>query len=578
MTTREWTVAQDRDNFLHDRTAPVSVREEIAVSWRRCSHLAVSAQRIAPRYNPDIDPDLPLLRAARPVLDDVADRVGDLGISFLLTDAAARIIDRRTTEYGLLDRLDSVSAAAGFVFAEDYVGTNGVGTAVELLRPVRVDGHEHYAEELRQFTCVGVPIFGVDRRLQGLLDVTSVADHDNRVINLVAEQTAEKIEHRLLADQSAAERALLDRFLAASRRGRGDFFVVSDRILISSPCAAQLLDGVDHTIVWEHVNRLLAKSGTGTHDLSLPTARSLVARIEPIRDGGDTIGAVVDVRSAPLSTPEPHGPPSHPRPPPGLVGSDPGWLRAFADVAAAVDQRIVVVCGEPGVGKTAVARSVHDHHGGGRLVEHDAATMAIDGPSAWLGDLHTDLGGDGGSVIVQHIDTLSPAAAHSVFALLRRARRQGWRCVATSSVPAADATPGLDSGDAFAVTLPPLRHRPGDIPTLARAFAAPRRLAPDVVPLLLRQSWPGNVRELRLAVERARAASADVEIRLTHLPASLRASAFRRQLSRFEQAELQAILDAVAEAEGNKKEAATLLGISRSTLYRKLESAGLERI
>lgn len=575
MAIRERAVERDRERFLSDSSAPRSVRPEIAVSWRRCSFLDVPAERLSPRYAPDIDPDGPLLRAALPVIDHVNERLGDVGISFLLTDPSARIIDRRSSNIQLLDRLDTVSAATGFIFAEDEVGTNGVGTAIELRRPVRVDGHEHYVEELRQFTCIGIPIFGADKRLHGLLDVSCVADHHNTVINFIAEQTAEKIEQRLLAQQSAAERALLDRFLAASRRGRADFFVISDRVLISSPRAARLLDGAEQALVWEHIARLLDRSDAGKAELELPGGRQVLVRTEELRDGSESIGAMVEIREA--AVPASSAPDAHARrmsPLPGLIGSDAAWLGACSEVATAAAHDIVAVCGEPGVGKTAVAVAAHEQLGGGPLVVRDAATMAVDGPSWWLERLRSSMDGPPGSIVVRHLHGLSPAAAGSVMALLRAARLNGWRCFTTFRASAAETPAGLPGEQAVVVELPPLRHRLDDVPALARFFASPRRVAPEVVSLFLRLPWPGNISALQAAI--VQATSGPAEIRLADVPRDVRAGAFRRRMSRFEHAELSAIMDALAEARGNKKAAAALLGISRSTLYRKLEAAGLE--
>lgn len=571
MAIQQLAVARDREAFL-DGQAPRSIRSEIAVSWRRCHHLEVPADTLAPRYAPSFDPDGPLLRAARPVLDRVNERLGDLGISFLLTDASARILDRRCSNDGLLDRLDAVSAAEGFVFAEDEVGTNGVGTALELGRMVRVDGHEHYAGSLHQFTCVGVPIRGVNERLHGLLDVTCAADHHNTLVEYVAEQTAEQIEHRLREQQSAAERALLDRYVAASRRGRTDFFLISERLMITSPRAAQLLDGTEQALVWEHVTRLLRAAEEGTAQVQLADGRVVLLHGEAMRDGGDRIGAMVEVRPA-RGDAETAGHGAGPRSLPGLVGADPAWLRACHDAVAGVRDHPVLICGEAGVGKAALAEATHAARG--RLVVHDAVSMSVDGPAAWLDRLRGDVGGAHGTVVVRHVDALAPAPLRAVTAELDAARARGWRCVATAGLPA-PALPGAGGRQWRVVTLPPLRNRTDDIPALARSFAAPRRLAPDLVSLLLRTSWPGNTGALRHAVDRARAGARGAEIQVTDLPQDVRAAVFRRRMSRFEQAEMAAILDAMSEAGGNKKAAATLLGISRSTLYRKLEAAGLE--
>ena len=68
------------------------------------------------------------------------------------------------------------------------------------------------------------------------------------------------------------------------------------------------------------------------------------------------------------------------------------------------------------------------------------------------------------------------------------------------------------------------------------------------------------------------ATSVPGEIQLAHLPADIQACATRRQLTNLEHLELRAILDALKQAGGNKVVAAKIVGVSRSTLYRKLNS------
>jgi transcriptional regulator of acetoin/glycerol metabolism len=123
-----------------------------------------------------------------------------------------------------------------------------------------------------------------------------------------------------------------------------------------------------------------------------------------------------------------------------------------------------------------------------------------------------------------------------------------------------------------AVELPPLRERPEDIGPIAAALLGGRRLRPEALQLLERAPWPGNVRELALALH---ATSAPV-IGVGDLPAELRALGARVPTSGLQRLEAEAIARALAGCGGNKREAARALGISRSTLYRKLRSYGLD--
>jgi transcriptional regulator of acetoin/glycerol metabolism len=83
---------------------------------------------------------------------------------------------------------------------------------------------------------------------------------------------------------------------------------------------------------------------------------------------------------------------------------------------------------------------------------------------------------------------------------------------------------------------------------------------------------PGNLRQLDTTIRGLVSTTTRFEILPEDLPADLRAHARRRQLSTMEELELSAILDALQRHHGNKFAAANAIGISRSTLYRKLRS------
>ncbi len=143
------------------------------------------------------------------------------------------------------------------------------------------------------------------------------------------------------------------------------------------------------------------------------------------------------------------------------------------------------------------------------------------------------------------------------------------------------------------IPVPPLSARPGDVPALidyfARHFAAklrqrPLAISPAALLALTSYSWPGNVRELKNVLERAAIlVPADqplavedlpIEVQLAALPqgATDHAPEDPRALRNVERQHVQRIL---LECDGNKAEAARVLGIAHTTLYRKIQEFGL---
>jgi transcriptional regulator with PAS, ATPase and Fis domain len=133
------------------------------------------------------------------------------------------------------------------------------------------------------------------------------------------------------------------------------------------------------------------------------------------------------------------------------------------------------------------------------------------------------------------------------------------------------------------IKLPPLRERKIDIPLLVahflQEFSDPRQLirvvSDDALQRLLAHDWPGNVRELQNAIERAVALStcnvltAD-DLESVPAAAALPSIADTNELVPLAEMERQAILHALGQTGGDRLAAARLLGIGKTTLYRKL--------
>jgi DNA-binding NtrC family response regulator len=140
------------------------------------------------------------------------------------------------------------------------------------------------------------------------------------------------------------------------------------------------------------------------------------------------------------------------------------------------------------------------------------------------------------------------------------------------------------------IKLPPLRDRKSDIPLLVTAFLEKfsesrgpvRTISDDAMRRLVAYDWPGNVRELENAIERAVALGSGPIVHVADLPSNLHYPSSERapqkdELLPLEELERRAILRTLRETSGDKLAAARMLGIGKTTLYRKLKQYRVEQ-
>jgi two-component system response regulator HydG len=279
----------------------------------------------------------------------------------------------------------------------------------------------------------------------------------------------------------------------------------------------------------------------------------------------------------------------------------------------------VLISGETGTGKELVARAIHD-----RSAQRDMPLIKVNCAAipealleselfghvrgAFTGATHPKDGllaiAEGGSVFLDEIGDL-PVDLQAK--LLRALQEKEIRPVgsvkrvpinvrvlaATNRNLEHAVTDGTFRRDLYfrlnvlALRVPPLRERRQDIPLLVAHFlerlgrdsGVEKTISDDALKTLLNYDWPGNVRELENFLERACALSSADQIQLRDLPSQVYSAPVELTevtqptagIVPIAELEKQTILAALAQVNGDKMLAARLLGIGKTTLYRKLK-------
>jgi sigma-54 dependent transcriptional regulator, acetoin dehydrogenase operon transcriptional activator AcoR len=583
-------LAKAREQFL--AAEPVNqheVREPILASWRRSRDWRVAADRIELRYTRDPDPETALARHADPVLRHLHDQLDGQPISIILTDGNGLVLNRLTADHDLERHLDGVKLAPGFNYSEELVGTNGIGTALEAGRPTHVFGHEHYAEKLEGLACAGVPIHHpITGKTVGVIDLTCWRKNADPLLVALVKSTAGQITQALLNGSSNREFSLLEEYVRACRRTGGIVLAIGNDVVMMNDYARRILDPADQAALIGQAAEVLARHHAGAVTAELPTGLRARMYCRPIDSDTPFSDGIVHVKlmeaAARPATPSGKTGTRAPMFLPGLVGMGVLWTRACREAELAYDSgEWLALEGEPGVGKMALVKAVHQRRNpAGRLHVLDASEVT---GAQWLVKARDELLDGAGMLVIRHVDELNTKQVHSLSSALQEARavqRDTPLRVAVTlyrKTANADLTKLLRFFPAT-VELPPLRHHIDDLQELVPFFLA--RLSqhgrvvcsPEAMQLLLRSSWPGNTGQLwqvlKRVVQRRRAGS----IQPTDLPPECW-TVSRRLLSPLESMERDAIVQSLLDCDGNKVKAAESLGMSRATIYRKIHEYGI---
>ena len=292
-------------------------------------------------------------------------------------------------------------------------------------------------------------------------------------------------------------------------------------------------------------------------------------------------------------------------------------MKRVANLVARVAQTdaTVLITGASGTGKEVVAHSIHDQspRGGGPFIPVNCAALPealleseLFGheKGAFTGADRRKLGrfeiADGGTIFLDEIGEIGQGVQVKLLRALetRSFERVGGTTTIEVDVRIVAATNNdLDAAVAeerfredlfyrlnvFPVALSPIKDRPRDIEALAAHFLSGTglSLSDSALEVMRAYDWPGNARELRNVLERAAILCDDETVEPEHMLLRTTTGRPKHGASEMpddldlERNERRLVAEAIARANGNKTEAAKLLGISRRALYSRAESLGM---
>lgn len=576
---------------------------------------------------------------ARPSMEDLYQFVEGSGFVVLLFDPALLLIDL-VGDGPMAEQIAALHLSIGTLWNEQRIGTMAVNLALTEAAPCQTRAAEHYLRSYHQLTCSAAPLFDIHGQAIGALGVLGPKDaahaHTLGMVIAAAQAIHAQVRNNLLLTETNDHLADLNAVVEAMSEG----IIFIDALGMISKLNARagtMLGVAPRTLAGQPLDELGTLPATLRAALErrqeladqelLFAGRSgpvaALASLRPVWDRGQHYrGALITLRP----------PESVQRLVQQVVGARARFT--FADILgesnamqtalrhariAAYSPAPVLLEGETGVGKELFAHALH--HAGPRSEGPFIALNCAAVPrSLLLGELigyeeqqHADRPGrpgklelaQGGTLLLEEIGALSPEAQTSLLRVIETGHliRIGGRRVVPLNARIIATTNALLQNDVsdgrfrpellyrlsvLSIRIPPLRERGDDLLLLiTHMLAAINKrlgkqtlLAPDALTALMAYPWPGNVRELEATLERLLHLTEKSVLVIDDLPSALARGAATSQPrlnDRHALAEREAILRACRETGGHLGRAATRLGVSRATLWRKMKLYAIAR-
>lgn len=592
------------------------LNKRVMESWYRCKNANVNPYLDKGRsilqkdlFNAQKQKHSEFFEAALPYLKKISLELEESEMMALLIDADGYVLSLAGSKR-TLEEARKINFVEGVCWTETEVGTNAIGTALEIGEAVSINGTEHYSVASHQWSCSAAPIRHEDGTTLGIIDISCLADRRHPFMLGMAATAAHAIEREINVRSKRKEVELVNRCLEIIDADE-PFIVCNDKKAIvsaSKPVRERFSD-------WRgmNVNELLSR---GCYTRS---EQKIVSDIN-----GEPLGTSISLREAPQK--EHTGTFISYFSYRGAAGTSEVFQKALNEMKMAANTDAnVYIWGETGSGKELAARAIHE--GSARrngpfiavncgaipesLMESELFGYA---EGAFTGAKRRGSKGkfeqaDKGTIFLDEIGEIPHAMQVALLRIIEE--RKVTPIGGTHEIPLdiriisathRDITELLRKGKirkdlyyrlhVYPVNIPPLRERKEDIPDLFTHYKKKHQWNAECPDHFFRRleayHWPGNIRELFNVFERLRVlfpfggmiCEADYEPVLSALdwqssepPAADRCSS--APLTFREHIQKHMMMEALQKTKGNVTKAAKLAGIPRSTFYKRLQKYNL---
>jgi len=613
----------------------------IQESWQRSRQ--IFGDRLSPFIETGITSSLPiipddeadLMTISLPHLEDIYQSTKDADCVVLIANHEARVLAYEGNR-SVINIMERLGLRVGEIWSEATIGTSAIGLSLVTAMPTEVHGAEHYLRQYHTFSTAAAPIYDEDGVMTGLIGLVSLyqdsQDYSLALVMSVAQAITSQLQTNMFIEQANEHLRQMNTILEAVTDGILTWSI-DGRVDHINQRAAGMLDLIPTTILGKRVTDVIdfpdriIEAMENEEDLTDVEAKLQAGRrilscfmtLRPIRSGAFGVTGFVALLR----------PSSQVR---RLVNQQVGTqasltindiltrARSFraivrqAEVAARASAPVLLL-GEAGVGKNALARAIHNAGPRSgkpflpincRAIPHELMLeelLGLEGASDVASRPSKFELADGGTLFLEQIDYLSfemQAILQQVLDTRHILRLGGGRAIpvnvriivaTTSDIEELVANQAFSSQlyyslRVFRLEIPPLRKRPEDIPLLANQFlmrfstdsGQPYHISDAAMEVLLKYPWPGNVREMQGVLERAQLNNLNGTINVTDLPENVRQGRVilsgtpePQPVLTFSDMEREAIIRAGWAYEGNVSHMADALGVGRTTLWRKMK-------